>query len=273
MKILVCGDAMLDIYYRGHVSRLAPEAPVPVLSVSEVEQRNGGAANVADTIEAMGVPCERLFSGPRRIEKIRLLHGSHIVARVDFDYPQEPIRPDAAFKDAITRCDMVVFIDYGKGTLSDIASLIQYAREAKRMILIDPKGHDWQRYRGANLIKPNKTEMKELIGGWSSQEELDFKARQFLLISAIDSILLTQASEGMTLYSRTATIHEEAIAQTPLSPTGAGEATIAAYAAAISKGHGPAEALKLASRAAAIACSRFGVTVVKGQEIGLDGLG
>ena len=265
-RILVCGDAMSDVYWRGTVSRISPEAPVPVVAVSSTERREGAAANVANNIEAMGVPVERLFGRGQRIQKIRLVATQHVV-RADFDYPQEPILPDETFQEALGRCQIVVFSDYGKGTLSAIGALLAACTQAGAATLIDPKGHDYGPYRGATLIKPNKEEMRELVGGWATQEELDFKARQFLLASGIGSILLTQALEGMTLYGRTETIHAPAENMAPLDVSGAGEAALSAYAAGLARGLGAADCLKAASRAAGIAVGCQGTVMVSAEEL------
>ena len=268
MKILVIGDAMSDEFWHGTVSRISPVAPVPVVSVQSIEKRPGAAANVAANIEAMGIACERIFGGGERIRKIAVTASQHM-ARLDFDYPQTPIEPDAAYCEAVERCDMVVAMDYGKGSLANIAALI---RVASKPFLIDPKGHDYNRYRGAALIKPNQEEMRALVGGWSNQDELDFKARQFLLASGIESILLTQAEDGMTLYTRTATLHQAAENVAAVDVSSAGEAALAAYAAALAKGYELASCLRFAARAAGIAISRAG-TVVCTQEEVFNGLG
>ena len=265
MKILVIGDAMQDEYLSGTCTRLSPEAPVPVVSVQRTEKRAGGAANVAANIEAMGVPVERIFGGGERIRKLRVMVGSQQLARIDYDYQQVAIQPDAAFRDAIDRCGMVVAIDYGKGSLAHVQALLAAANG--KPFLIDPKGHDYDRYRGAKLLKPNRNEMRELVGGWSSTEELDFKARQFLAASGIESILLTQSAEGMTLYTRTDTLHQEAENRAPVDVSGAGEAALSAYAAALAKGYELGSCLRFASKAAGIAISRQGTTVCTQEEV------
>ena len=266
-RILICGDAMSDIYYRGECSRISPEAPVPVVSVKSTETRPGGAANVAANVEAMGATAERIFGGGERIQKMRVLAKGMHVARLDFDHPQTPIQPDAAYLEALARCDTVIFIDYGKGSLANISALLGFAHNLRRRTLIDPKGHDYARYRGATLIKPNRDEMRELVGGWDSQDQLDFKARQFLLASGIESILLTQGDSGMTLYTRTETAHEPAGNIQPVDVSGAGEAALAAYAVALARGYRPAECVRYASKAAGVAISRQGTTIVSAEEV------
>lgn len=265
-RILVCGDAMTDLYWRGDSSRLSPEAPVPVVSVTHIERREGAAANVANNIEAMGIQVERLFgSSKEKIQKIRLMARNQHVVRIDFDHQQSAIEPFNAFEDALQRCQIVVFIDYGKGSLDNIEILIDKA--CGKTILIDPKGHDYGKYRGATLIKPNREEMKELIGGWKTQDELDFKSRQFLLASGIESIMLTQAADGMTLYTRTETLHFKAEAPEIVDVSGAGETALAAYAVSLAKGFSSSHAAKYANKAAGIACSRFGTTIVMENEV------
>ena len=265
MKILVLGDAMTDAYWHGDVRRVSPEAPVPIFTVDRWERREGAAANVANNIEAMGVPCERIFGRGERIHKIRAIARGQHFARLDFDYPQEPIKVDSVFMDAISRCSLVVMSDYGKGSLANVQELIQACGE--KPVLVDPKGYDYDRYRGAALIKPNRDEMRELVGGWATQDELDFKARQFLLASGIASILLTQASEGMTLYTRAGTQHYPAEAAEVVDVSGAGETAIAAYAAALALGYAPAA--QYANRAAGIACARQGTAIVAGEDVWL----
>lgn len=267
MKVLVAGDAMADIYWRGNVTRISPEAPVPIVAVVEQEKREGAAANVANNIESLGCATERIFGGGERIRKIRLRAGSHHVARIDFDYPQQPIEADASYEDALSRCEIVVLVDYAKGSLAKVQALIAKAKEMKRQVFVDPRGHDFDKYRGATLLKPNREEMKELVGGWASQDELDFKARQFLVQSGIESILLTQAAEGMTLYTKQDTLHVKAEPKEVVDVSGAGEAALAGYTAAIAKGYKPLEAVAYANAAAGIAVSRFGTAVVTEAEV------
>lgn len=264
MKILVIGDAMQDEYWQGYARRLSPVAPVPVISVQRTESRPGAAANVAANLEAMGAQVERIYGAGERIRKITVTDKRQHIARLDFDYQQQHIQPDAAFLEAVGRCGLVVALDYGKGSLTGIQALI---RATGKPVLIDPKGHDYAKYRGAALIKPNRDEMRELVGGWASREELDFKARQFLAASDIESLLLTQAAEGMTLYTRTETLHEPATNASPEDVSGAGEAALAAYAASLVKGYALKNCLRFASKAAGIAISRQGTTVVSAEEL------
>ena len=269
MKILVCGDTMQDEYWHGSTSRLSPVAPVPVVSIKHQETRAGAAANVAANIEAMGVQVERIFGMGEIIRKITVTTSGQHIARLDFDYPQLPIEPDAVFMAAIERCDMVVALDYGKGSLVNIAALIQSSNG--KPFLIDPKGHDYTRYRGAALLKPNRDEMRELVGGWATREERDYKARQFLYQSDdgcdVGAILLTQAADGMTLYTRTDTLHLEAENNSPVDVSGAGEAALSAYAVGLAKGYEPNFCLRFASRAAGLAIAKAGTVVLTEDQV------
>lgn len=259
---------MTDLYWRGTVSRISPEAPVPVVAVTSVEKRAGGAANVANNIESMGIQVERIYGqSPERIQKIRLLGNGQHLARMDFDHPQTSILADDTYLDAIERCEIVVFIDYGKGSLEQIQPLIAAARAAGRQVLIDPKGHEYAKYRGATLIKPNREEMRELVGGWGLRAELDFKARQFLHASGIESILLTEDAKGMTLYTATDTLHLEPENTKPVDVSGAGEAALSAYAAALAKGYELGSCLRYANKAAALACAVDGTVIVTEEQI------
>ena len=264
-RILVIGDAMRDEYWSGYARRLSPIAPVPVISVQDTETRPGAAANVAANIEAMGVPVERLYGAGERIRKITLRTAAQHVARIDFDYPQAPIEPDAAYQEAAARCTLIVALDYGKGSLANIQALIRAAGD--KPMLIDPKGYDYAKYRGAALIKPNRDEMRELVGGWATREEMDFKARQFLAASGIESLLLTQSEAGMTLYTRNATLHLDSENAAPVDVSGAGEAALAAYATALAKGHAAPACLGFANRAAALAIAQAGTVVLTEEQV------
>ena len=260
--ILVIGDAMQDEYLYGESTRLSPEAAVPIVAVKRTEKRQGGAANVANNIESMGVPVIRIFGGGEPIRKLRVLAGKQHIARIDYDHPQEPILSDSTFIKALTLCDMVVAVDYGRGSLANIADLI--AAAGQKPVLVDPKGHDYARYRGAALIKPNRDEMRELVGGWGLREELDRKASAFLAQSGIGALLLTLSEGGMTLYTSTGAQHQAAENSAPIDVSGAGEATLAAFAVATARGLSP---MPYASRAAGLAIGRFGTVVLTKEEV------
>lgn len=274
MKIMVAGDAMLDRYWFGDVSRISPEAPVPVVRMIREEERPGAAANVARNIEAMGGECVRVFGSGSPIEKLRLIARNQQVARVDFDHVQDPITSLPGVED----CKVVVFSDYGKGSLSQIQRLIQTAKAAGAIVLVDPKGHEYEKYRGADVIKPNLNEMKELVGGWSNDEQLSAKAQRLRAEAGIGAILLTKAADGMSLYYGAmggewqvemvdCVEHIPAVAQEVYDVSGAGDTAIAALAVALSRGHSLVSSAGFANRAAGIVVGRFGTAVATASEV------
>lgn len=265
--ILVCGDAMTDRYTWGAVKRISPDAPVPVVSVEREEYREGAAWNVANNIIAMGAECMRLTGLGNPIIKHRIIGKGQHVVRVDYDYPQSPVSQEEFYPIVEDLCDTVVFCDYGKGSLSGIGELIATARRAGCRTLIDPKGHDWEKYRGCDVIKPNVDEMRALVGGWSSMDELRDKAVNARAQYGISAILVTMADDGMMLIDRYGTSVFPAEAENVCCVSGAGEAVIAALAVGLSEGRSLSESARLSAKAAAVACSRFGTTVVSRQEV------
>ena len=265
--ILVCGDAMVDRYWFGEVSRISPEAPVPVCKIVRTEEREGGAANVANNVEGLGSPVIRVFSpSVEKVVKIRVIGRNQQVTRVDFDHPQEPVR-HLEFCDALEHCNIVVFSDYGKGSLKDIKAHIAAAKIQDKVVLIDPKGHDYKRYRGADLVKPNLHEMKELVGGWSDDDELSDKASKLIVEAGIGAILLTRQERGMTLYTKDSAITIPAKPVEVYDVSGAGDTAIAAFAVSLSRGNDFHASAEYANRAAGIAVSHFGTYVVREEEV------
>ena len=261
--ILVVGDAMRDVYWHGEVTRISPEAPVPVISVKRVEEREGAAANVAANVRAMGVPCYGYFGDSKRVEKIRLVVKGRQEYRVDFDHQQEALLglPDTNIP------PIVIFVDYGKGTLSNVQDLIREAKEAGSTVLVDPKGYDYERYRGADVVKPNLDEMRVMVGGWKNEEDLDLKAQKIRHETEIGALLLTRASGGMTLYTGNGAKHVPAVAKEVIDVTGAGETAIAAMGVGLHRGLSLEQAVIAANKAAGIKVGRFGPSTVSAEEI------
>lgn len=262
--ILVCGDAMRDVYWHGEVTRISPEAPVPVLLVTKVEEREGAAANVANNIRAMGVECMSNFGAQRdRIMKIRQVGKNQHMLRADFDHPQVPVQ----LADwAIDAADIVVFVDYGKGALSNVRDLIRRCKAAGKTVLVDPKGYDYERYQGADVVKPNLDEMRVMVGGWKDEQDLANKVEDIKEKAQIGSVLLTRGSQGMTLYSHWAySVYAEA--QEVVDVSGAGETALAAFAVALHRGSDLYGATKYANKAAGIAVRRFGTAVIREEEV------
>ncbi len=265
--ILVCGDAMIDRYHFCDVTRISPEAPVPVARVLQTEDRQGGAANVANNVQAMGARSLSCFSpSTEYITKVRIIGRSQQLVRLDFDPPQEPIALED-FNAQLPRAKYVVFSDYGKGALANVSALILKAKTAGATVLVDPKGYNYKRYAGADVVKPNVDEMKELVGGWSDETELARKAKKLLRDAEIQAILLTRAAAGMTLFTLQGTTSIAAQAREVYDVSGAGDTAIAAFAVALSRGCGLDKAASYANKAAGIVVGRFGTSVATEKEV------
>jgi rfaE bifunctional protein kinase chain/domain len=293
-KILVVGDSMLDRYWFGEASRLSQEAPVPVVKMIREEQRAGAAANVAMNCKAMGADTcfvsvvgndaygENLLGylyaagidaychtdSIRTTQKLRVIGKQQQIVRIDFEEtPDATSAIRESYNSLLGRADVVVFSDYGKGTLVDIQLMINDAKQAGKTVLVDPKGHDYTKYRGADLVKPNVDEMKSLVGGWSTEEELSQKAQKLLIDGGFKAILLTRSSDGMTLFTEDDTVHIRSDAKQVYDVSGAGDTAIAAFAVALTKGYAFPEAMRYANKAAGIVVAKFGTAVATESEV------
>lgn len=264
MSVMVIGDAMIDEYWKGEVSRISPEAPVPVLRVTETERREGAAANVAANVRAMGSICTTDFGSPElQVLKIRPVCRGQQMLRIDFDHRQTPVSKSISFD----RGSVVIFSDYGKGALDHVACLILRAKIAGCTVLVDPKGYDYERYRYADVVKPNLDEMRALVGGWKDEAELTIKAQALRRKADIRAILLTRSAGGMTLFTDAGAEHFSAEAREVYDVTGAGDTAIAALACSLSRGYTLHEACRYANRAAGIVVGKFGTAVATEQEV------
>lgn len=267
--ILVCGDAMVDEYWSGDVARISPEAPVPVVRVTRQEDRFGAADNVAANIKALGTDFISATCNVSR--KIRLVARHQQVARIDFDFGPKDEDVDAlevAFLRVLPQCDTVVFSDYGKGSLRNIKFLITEAKAAGKLVLVDPKGHDYNKYAGADCVKPNLDEMRHLAGGWGSEEQLAAKVKLLMESCHIARILLTRASEGMDLFEpQGGVLHFDSEAREVFDVTGAGDTAIATLAVCLNQGRSWEESVQLAVRASGIVVGKFGTAVCTKEEL------
>ena len=258
---------MIDRYWMGEVDRISPEAPVPVVKMVREEERPGAAANVARNCEAMGAKVDRVFSlTSAKVVKIRLIARQQQVARVDFDYQQQAVEEDE-FISKLPGADVVVFSDYGKGALGGVRRLIELAKDAGKTVLVDPMGVDYEKYRGADLVKPNLHEMKDIVGGWVSEAALEEKVTALRNHYTISAVLLTRAAAGMTLFSEGTVKHIEAEAREVYDVSGAGDTAIAALAVGMAKGLSLERAAMYANKAAGIAVGRFGTAIVTEAEV------
>lgn len=254
---------MHDLYWFGEITRISPEAPVPVFSVQAVKSQDGAAENVARNVRSLGVECRTQFGDQvNKVTKIRLMAKGQHVIRADFDHPQEPIE-----KLDLEGVSTVILVDYGKGALGKVSTLIQQAKDAGKTVLVDPKGYDYEKYSGADVIKPNLDEMKVMVGGWKSEADLSEKALALCKKAQIKALLLTRAADGMSLYSEIGTKHIPSVAQNVLDVTGAGETAIATLGVSLHEGYSLEESSVFANKAAGITVGRFGPSAVTREEV------
>ncbi len=298
-RVLVVGDVMLDRYWFGDVSRISPEAPVPVVKISRSEERPGGAANVARNAAALGAhvtllsvvgrdePGRRLEALLRREKIAARLHHDRTIAttvklrviggrrqqqllRMDFETApsHEILRSKLAdYARLVAGCDAVILSDYGKGGLAHIARMIGLAGRHDKPVLVDPKGDNFTRYEGATLITPNYDEFRAVAGGWQSERELTKRAQRLRRKLKVEALLVTRGEEGMTLFDRNGRQHVRAQAREVYDVSGAGDTVIATLAVMLAAGSDPAEAVRIANRAAGIVVGKFGTAVVRPEEL------
>jgi rfaE bifunctional protein kinase chain/domain len=230
-RLLVVGDVMLDRYWFGEVERISPEAPVPVVRIARTEERPGGAANVARNVASLGAQAALLsvigddepgtalarLLATERVQttllrdaavsttvKLRVIGRQQQLIRIDFEtVPTEQVLANKleGFARMVGDADAVILSDYGKGGLTHIAQMIDTARAAGKPVLVDPKGDDYARYRGATLLTPNRSEFREVAGRWTDERDLHARAEALRRDLALDALLVTRSEEGMTLFS------------------------------------------------------------------------
>ena len=296
-KVLIVGDVMLDRYWFGDVDRISPEAPVPVIKVSSVEERAGGAANVARNVASVGAKATLLSvvgmdepgstleslmgnegvralfhrdAGISTTIKLRAVARHQQLLRIDFEtQPSFEILESvlADFSREVERTDVVILSDYGKGGLHHIEKMIAIARAAKKPVFVDPKGDDYARYRGATMITPNRSEFRQVAGSWKSESELEEKAQQLRRQLDLDALLLTRSEEGMSLYREAGVLHEGVKAREVFDVSGAGDTVIAAFATMAASGASFADAMRVANRAGGIVVGKLGTAVATREEL------
>lgn len=299
-RILVAGDVMLDRYWFGDVHRISPEAPVPVVKIDRVEERPGGAANVARNCAALGAQVSLLSvvgaDEPGRTLraqmaaasidaslhedgqldttiKLRVLGRQQQLLRIDFE--SAPAREVLCaklddFARRVRDADVVVLSDYGKGALADIRDMMDIARSEGKPVLVDPKGDDYSRYAGATLLKPNRSELREVVGSWSDDDDLAQRAHALRQELGLGALLLTRSDAGMSLYSAHGVVHEPALAREVYDVSGAGDTVIATMAVMLASGATQVDAMRLANRAAGIVVGKLGTAVCSLRELETD---
>jgi rfaE bifunctional protein kinase chain/domain len=296
-RILVVGDVMLDRYWFGDVSRISPEAPVPVVRIERREERLGGAANVARNAAALGADTgllgvvgedeagnmvDQLLTELQissflnrdvsisTIVKLRVIGRQQQLLRIDFENPPT----DTVLRDKLTQFnalvpqyDVIVLSDYAKGSLVNVADMIASARKLGKRTLVDPKGDDFSRYKGATILTPNKSELRHIVGSWKTEEQLTEKAQQLRNSLDLEALLLTRSEEGMTLYTEQQVMHVPTMAREVFDVSGAGDTVIATMATMLGLGMPITEAVAIANRAGGIVVGKLGTATVTKEEL------
>ena len=297
-KILVVGDVMLDRYWSGDSSRISPEAPVPIVKVGKVEDRPGGAANVALNIAALGAQA-KLLGITGNDEAAQALCGKMSAVNIDCDflqlddYPtitklrvlsrgQQVIRLD--FEEAVAAVDtqplvaktqanladysVLIISDYNKGALVEVQQMIQAAKQLGVTVLVDPKGSDFAKYHGASLLTPNLSEFEAVVGPCRTEQELVEKGRRLLAEHDFGALLVTRSEKGMTLIrAEQEEFHLPALAREVYDVTGAGDTVISVLATAVSAGSSLEQACALANAAASVVVAKIGTSTVSPIEL------
>ncbi len=297
-RVLVVGDVMLDQYWHGNSQRISPEAPVPVVHIKENECRAGGASNVALNIAALGATAQLIgltgkdenakklqslltkkkvdchFLAYDHIDttlKLRIIAQHQQMMRLDFEDSFAPIDKkelEARFHSLLSNTDVVLLSDYHKGTLSNVGALIQAAKQVQIPIIIDPKGRHFEKYRGATLITPNRSEFEAIVGRCDNEQQLVDRGEKLLKQFDWQALLITRGEEGMSLFQRDkAPIHLPTSAREVFDVTGAGDTVIGTLATALAAKMELASAVGLANLAAGLVVRKLGTATTSLTEI------
>ena len=297
-KVLVIGDVMLDRFWHGAATRISPEAPVPVVKVAGVDDRPGGAGNVAINLAALGV--ETTLSGlvgddehakqlrsavevngvrwsvmpcpGDTIVKLRVLSRNQQLIRMDFEAPLDDYADESFLQYAsnlIAEHDVVLLSDYAKGTLTNIGALISACRVLNKPVLVDPKGADFSRYAGATLITPNLSEFEAVVGACHQDDTvISARARDLCEQYGFEAVLVTRSERGMTLQSKEGEpLHLPALAREVFDVTGAGDTVISAMAAGLASQDSLENSTRLANVAAGLVVGKVGTATVTREEL------
>jgi len=300
--VLIIGDVMLDKYHFGKVQRISPEAPVPVVRVKESTYRLGGAANVAnniahlqgksslvglvgkddnqkilsDLLDKINVSAHLIETDMPTTTKIRVIGEHQQIVRLDFEEITGQ-QPEIEAK-IVSLIDMladgvkaVVISDYGKGSCTKrvCEHVIKRANQKGIPVIIDPKGNDWSKYRGATLITPNVKELGEVVGVEIPNEDQEIEKYGLKILREIElnHLLVTRSEKGMTLISHDGLLHVHTEAREVFDVSGAGDTVVATMAAAIANGIDVKAAVNLANKAAGIVVGKSGTAPIEYDEL------
>lgn len=297
-QVLVVGDVMLDRYWHGGTSRISPEAPVPVVKVEQAEDRPGGAANVALNIAALGAGVSlaglvgrdeaadalretmaaakvhsdfQVVESHPTITKLRVISRHQQLIRMDFEdsfSPQDAVALSDRTSLLLPPVGALILSDYAKGALDNPQPLIQAAKVAGIPVLVDPKGSDFSRYRGATLLTPNLHEFEAIVGPCEHEQTLVSKGEQLMREHDLQALLVTRGEHGMTLLRPgEPELHLPARAREVFDVTGAGDTVISVLATALAAGEALPQAVALANLAAGIVVGKLGTAAISAPEL------
>ncbi|HMS39961.1 MAG TPA: D-glycero-beta-D-manno-heptose-7-phosphate kinase [Pyrinomonadaceae bacterium] len=306
VKVLVVGDVMLDRYFWGKVSRISPEAPVPIVNVEKTTSVLGGAANVAANIAGLGakpflfsicgidIESEKFrdllekkqisfeliqFENRRTTTKTRIIAHHQHVARIDEETRQfiSENETDAVLQKLLPLLEdfqVIVISDYAKGFLTEnlLLRLITMCASSNKIILVDPKGKNFSKYKGASILTPNLKEAAEASGFDEIEKDLISKAgNKILHETELEAILITQGEKGMTLLQKNGEKHYlEAMTRNVFDVTGAGDTVIATFTVAVAAGVSFVESAKLANIAAGLVVREVGTTAIEIEKLKVE---
>lgn len=297
-KVTVIGDVMLDSYWKGPSNRISPEAPVPVVRITDKEYRAGGAANVALNISALGAesflvgivgedrnaeilekivrqngvtPDFILSRDNPTITKLRILSRNQQLLRLDFEGALTDINEDtvlSTFEESAKQSKVVIFSDYGKGSLASVRQMINITNKYEIISLVDPKGNDFEKYHGATLLTPNMSEFENIVGSVPNEAVLEKKALELIEHLKLKMLLVTRSEEGMSLIRPDKeSLHLPTCAREVYDVTGAGDTVIATLGACLASGIDVVTACNYANKAAGIVVGKIGTSSVSAQEL------
>ncbi len=302
-KILVVGDVMLDKYYFGEVTRISPEAPVPINHVLEVKETLGGAANVAHNLSLLG--CKTFVAARIGVEnhgdvflekinsrgvdssgilrtnqptttKIRVISGHQQMMRLDFEDTTE-LGGDVAenfLSNVLARLedvDAVILSDYGKGVCTEkiCREIIRRCRALKKIVTVDPKGDDWTKYSGADFITPNLKELNAVLPKKIPNDDISIEvaARKVIDDFNLGGLVVTRSAAGLTLVDGGKISHVKANAQEVFDVSGAGDTVISVFTLGLAGGLDSEAAAYLANTAAGVVVAKVGTYAVSRNEL------
>lgn len=297
-RILIIGEVMLDKYWHGSTSRISPEAPVPVVHVDSEENKVGGSGNVAMNCASLGAKTSIIsFCGDddngylvnqilkkagvktyikkikhfTTITKLRILSKNQQLIRSDFEMPLKASLQDNAlktFQNKIHSTDVVIISDYGKGLISNLKHYISAAKAEKKIIIVDPKGTDFRKYKGSTILTPNMSEFEEVVGSCKNLHEIELKAKKLIKQLSLNALLITRSEKGMTLVEKgKKSFNVPALAKDVYDVTGAGDTVVSVLASCLGAGITFRDSVVIANIAASIVVGKVGTSTVSPKEI------